>query len=103
VFDLENGPVVNLRIAKLGEQDHLLSITTHHIACDGLSLDFIISELCTYYNAARQGMSFSLPPPAQISEYVNWQAQNQNSVQMDRSRRYWLNQFADGVPVVDLT
>jgi hypothetical protein len=102
-FDLENGPVVNLRIAKLGEEDYLLSITTHHIACDGLSFDFIISELCTYYNAARQGISFSLPPPAQISEYVNWQAQNQNSVQMDRSRRYWLNQFADGVPVVDLT
>lgn len=103
VFDLENGPVVKLRIAKLGEHDHLLSITTHHIACDGLSFDFIVSELCAYYNAARRGVPCSLPPPAQISEYVDWQTQNQNSVEMDRSRRYWLTQFGDGVPVVDLT
>ena len=103
VFDLENGPVVSLRIAKLGEQDHLLSITTHHIACDGLSFDYIVSELCAFYNAAREGRPCWLPPAAQISEYVDWQTQNQNSLEMDRSRRYWLSQFADGVPVVDLT
>lgn len=103
VFDLEKGPVVALRIAKLGEYEHLMSITTHHIACDGLSFDFIVSELCAYYNSARRGLMCSLPPPAQISEYVDWQTQNQNSVEMDRSRKYWLSQFADGVPVVDLT
>lgn len=102
VFDLENGPVVSLRIVKLGEEDHLFSITTHHIACDGLSFDFIVSELCAYYNALRRGVPCTLPPPAQISEYVDWQAQTQNSIEMDRSRRYWLEQFADGVPVVDL-
>ncbi|HXQ73034.1 MAG TPA: aminotransferase class III-fold pyridoxal phosphate-dependent enzyme, partial [Pyrinomonadaceae bacterium] len=102
-FDLENGPVVSLRIAKLGELDHLLSITTHHIACDGLSFDFIISDLCAHYNAAQRGVPCSLPVASQISEYVNWQLQNQSSGEMDRSRRYWLDQFADGVPVVDLT
>ncbi|MEK6278976.1 MAG: aminotransferase class III-fold pyridoxal phosphate-dependent enzyme [Acidobacteriota bacterium] len=102
VFDLENGPVVSLRIAKLGELEHLLSITTHHIACDGLSFDFIVSELCAYYNAARRGVPCSLPAPAQISEYVDWQTQNQNSIEMDRSRKYWLAQFADGVPLVDI-
>jgi hypothetical protein len=68
-----------------------------------LSFDFIVSELCAYYNAARRGVPCSLPPPAQISEYVDWQTQTQNSVEMDRSRRYWLSQFADGAPVVDLT
>lgn len=101
-FDLENGPVVSLRIAKLGELQHLLSIATHHIACDGLSFDFIVAELCAYYRAARQGVPCSLPPPAQISEYVDWQAQNQNSAASERSRKYWLAQFADGVPLVDL-
>ena len=101
-FDLEKGPVVSLRVAKLRDDEHLLSITTHHIACDGLSFDFIVSELCAFYTAACQGVPCSLPPPAQISEYVQWQAQNQNSIEMERSRNYWLAQFADGVPLVDL-
>ncbi len=101
-FDLEHGPVVSLRIARLGEEQHLLSIGTHHIACDGLSFDFIVAELCAYYTAARRGVACSLPAPAQISEYVDWQVQAQNSVEMDRSRRYWLSQFAGGVPVVEL-
>lgn len=101
-FDLEQGPVVSLRVARLGDAEHLLSITTHHIACDGLSFDFIVSELCAFYSAACQGVPCSLPAPAQISEYVQWQAQNQNSVEMERSRNYWLAQFADGVPLVNL-
>lgn len=101
-FDLENGPVVSLRVARLRDDEHLLSITTHHIACDGLSFDFIVSELCAFYSAAYQGVPCSLPPPAQISEYVQWQAQNQNSIEMERSRNYWLAQFAEGVPLVDL-
>lgn len=101
-FDLENGPVVSLRIAKLEEQEHLLSIGTHHIASDGLSFDFIVAELCSFYTAARRDVPCLLPPPVQISEYVDWQAQNQNSVEMDRSRKYWLGQFVDGVPLVEL-
>lgn len=102
VFDLENGPVISLRAAKLGEQEHLLSITTHHIASDGLSFDFIVAELCAFYRAACQNVPCSLPPPAQISEYVDWQNQTQNSLAMERSRNYWLAEFANGVPLVDL-
>jgi glutamate-1-semialdehyde aminotransferase/acyl carrier protein len=101
-FDLENGPVVSLRIAKLDELQHLLSISTHHIACDGLSFDFMVAELCAYYDAARRGVPCSLPLPRQISEYVDWQTQNQDSAAMDRSRKYWLTQFAEGVPLVEL-
>lgn len=102
-FDLENGPVVSLRIAKLGEQEHLLGISTHHIACDGMSFDFMVAELWACYSAGRKGVPCTLPPPAQISEYVDWQAQNQNAAAMERSRKYWLAQFADGVPLVDLS
>jgi acyl transferase domain-containing protein/glutamate-1-semialdehyde aminotransferase len=101
-FDFENGPLVNLRVAKLGEQQHLLSIATHHIACDGMSFDFMVTELGALYSASQQAVPCALPPPAQISEYVDWQAQNQNSAALERSRKYWMAQFADGVPLVDL-
>jgi hypothetical protein len=101
-FDLERGPVVSLRVAKLGAQEHLLSLATHHIACDGLAFDYIVSELCACYAAARRGVPCDLPSPTQISEYVAWQAQNQNGAELARSKDYWLAQFSDRVPVVEL-
>ncbi|HEX8150714.1 MAG TPA: aminotransferase class III-fold pyridoxal phosphate-dependent enzyme, partial [Pyrinomonadaceae bacterium] len=101
-FDLEKGPVVSLRVAKLGAQEHLLSLATHHIACDGLAFDYIVSELCACYAAARRGAPCDLPAPTQMSEYVAWQARHQDSAESSRARDYWLAQFSDRVPVVEL-
>ncbi|RAA04441.1 non-ribosomal peptide synthetase, partial [Ralstonia pseudosolanacearum] len=36
-FDLEQGPLIRGRLVKLGEQEHVLLITMHHIVSDGWS------------------------------------------------------------------
>ena len=36
-FDLARGPVVRMKLLKLGEQEHILLRTVHHIVSDGWS------------------------------------------------------------------
>ena len=37
-FDLENGPLLQVRLLRLGEQEHILLLTMHHIISDGWSM-----------------------------------------------------------------
>ncbi len=37
-FDLEKGPLVRGRLLRIGEEEHVLLITLHHIVCDGWSM-----------------------------------------------------------------
>ena len=36
-FDLEHGPLVRSRLIVLGDEDHVLLVTMHHIVSDGWS------------------------------------------------------------------
>ena len=44
-FDLENGPLLQVRLLRLGEQEHILLLTMHHIISDGWSRDVLLHEL----------------------------------------------------------
>ncbi|WP_197348302.1 non-ribosomal peptide synthetase, partial [Ralstonia pseudosolanacearum] len=44
-FDLEQGPLIRGRLVKLGEQEHVLLITMHHIVSDGWSQGVLAREL----------------------------------------------------------
>ncbi|WP_184450478.1 AMP-binding protein, partial [Xanthomonas sp. 3498] len=44
-FDLARGPLIRGRLLRLGQADHVLLITQHHIVSDGWSLGILINEL----------------------------------------------------------
>ena len=54
-FDLSRGPVLRLKLLKLGELDHILLRTFHHIASDGWSLGVLNREFAALYGAYRAG------------------------------------------------
>ncbi len=60
-FDLERGPVMRVRWFTRSNQEHVLLLTIHHIACDGWSIDLLIQELPQLYQAQRAGVEASLP------------------------------------------
>ncbi|PRY22030.1 non-ribosomal peptide synthetase [Pseudosporangium ferrugineum] len=51
-FDLTAGPVFRALVLRLGEQDHVLAVTVHHIVADGLSLEVLVTELSRLYRAS---------------------------------------------------
>lgn len=100
-FDLSLSPLLRVHILKLKEQLHLLVFTAHHIVIDGWSIDVILNELGTIYSAEYQGVSYQLEKPMQFREYINWQEQHQKQ-KMTADESYWLAQFADLIPVLEL-
>ena len=60
-FDLEAGPLIRGRLIRLGEEEHALLITMHHIVSDGWSMEVLIRELSALYGAFARGEEDPLP------------------------------------------
>ena len=67
-FDLEHGPLVRVRIFRIGARDHALVVVMDHIVIDGMSLQIWWRELEALYPALRAGEPSPLPPPKQFAE-----------------------------------
>ncbi|WP_460736179.1 condensation domain-containing protein, partial [Lysobacter tyrosinilyticus] len=98
-FDLHLGPLFRGRLLRLGEHDHALLLTVHHIVSDGWSLGVLADELSTLYSAyAVEGVPFSsdpLPPlPVQYADYALWQRQCMDDAMQAHLLAYWRDQLA---------
>jgi glutamate-1-semialdehyde aminotransferase len=99
-FDLAAGPLSRFDLAAVGDDEHLLVMSAHHAALDGWSFTVLIRELTELYAAAREGRAPRLAPPPRFDEQVH--AQVDASRTDAQAEAFWLAQFADGVPVLDL-
>jgi len=102
LFDLVNGPPVRVRIVRLETNTHLLLITTHHIICDGWSWDVLLRDLSALFSSACRGTNSDLPLPMQFKEYAFWQEQQRQSPDVAQAEAYWIGQFAEPVPDLEL-
>ena len=44
-FDLETGPLLRVGLLRLGETEHVLMVTLHHIVTDGWSMGVLVREV----------------------------------------------------------
>src|SRR5712692_3567098 len=54
-LDLKDGPLVRARLLRLGQEDHVLLLTMHHIIFDGWSRRILVHELGELYGAFCSG------------------------------------------------
>lgn len=101
-FDLSVGPLLRVHILKLESQLHLLLLTAHHIIIDGWSIDVIFKDLATIYSAECQSVPYQLEEPIQFREYINWQEKQSQGQKIAEDESYWLTQFANSIPVLEL-
>jgi thioesterase domain-containing protein/aryl carrier-like protein len=72
-FDLTRGPMLRILLARLGSEDHVLLLTTHHVVCDYWSTRILIRDLFALYAAAGGGdLSPMAEPDFQYADYVKW-------------------------------
>ncbi len=91
-FDLSKAPLQRIRLIRR-RRDYLLLIDTHHIISDGISAQLLREELSSLY----QGIT--LPElRVQYKDYSEWM----RSRDMSKQREYWVEQFTDEIPVLDL-
>jgi amino acid adenylation domain-containing protein len=100
-FDLARGPLLRGHVIKLGEQEHVLLLTMHHIISDGWSLSVLTRELDLITEALRQGRRPNLPPlPIQYVDYVVWQRTRLEAGGLLKQQLdYWQEKLA-GVPEI---
>jgi amino acid adenylation domain-containing protein len=97
-FDLKNGPVLRAELVRLGDADHLLLLTVHHIAADGWSIDILLRELFALYEAAQTGKPASLPElSVQYADFASWQRRWLTGSVLQRQVSFWARQL-EGAP-----
>ncbi|HVS00232.1 MAG TPA: amino acid adenylation domain-containing protein [Thermoanaerobaculia bacterium] len=101
-FDLRRGPVVRYLLARLGDREHVLLTTFHHIAVDGWSLQVFFRELVALYGAFAAGRPSSLPDlPMRYVDHALRQRRALESETVRHQIAWWQRQLA-GVPVLEL-
>jgi len=102
-FDLENGPLLSLRLLRLAEQEHVLLLTLHHIIADGWSMNILIDEFMRIYDARVAGREPSLPAlTVHYRDYALWQRSWLEAGERERQLDYWRTQLGDEHPVLEL-
>ena len=91
-FDLSRPSAVRMRVVE--KKDYcLLQLDIHHIISDGMSTKILTDEFAALYNGEE------LPPVnRQFKDYSEWM----NSRDFSSQARYWQEQFADEVPVLEM-
>ena len=89
-FDLEAGPMVRGQILRLGESDHVLLLTLHHIVSDASTRVIFQRELMALYAAFAQGLPSPLAElPIQYADYAHWQRTWLDGQVLEKQLAYW--------------
>lgn len=93
-FDLRSGPLLRTCLLKLGDQQHVLLVTLHHIVADGWSVDIFLKEFAALYDAGQQGRQAVLSAlPVQYADYALWQRDWLAAGESERQLSYWREQL----------
>ncbi|WP_442937947.1 amino acid adenylation domain-containing protein [Nostoc sp.] len=106
-FDLNNDLLLRVKLLRLGEQEHIVLLTMHHIASDGWSIGVLVRELATLYQAfCTEQPSLrhaTLTPlaelPIQYADFAAWQRQWLQAEVLQSQISYWKKQL-EGAPTV---
>jgi len=101
-FDLLNGPLFRTALFKLREEEYYLTLSAHHIICDGWSLGILMQDLGKLYSAYVKRETIHLPEALQLSRYALDHWAFSQTAQYKKIEQYWVDQYKDNVPVLDM-
>lgn len=102
-FDLAAGPLFRASLLRLGETEHVLVMTMHHIITDKLAHDLLWRELTILYDAFSKSQPSPLAElPIQYADYALWQRQRLREESMQAKLRYWKEQLEGASFVLEL-
>ena len=101
-FDLLHGPLFKAALLTISADDSYLVLTAHHIVCDGWSMGILMQDLSALYSANVQNQFVNLPEPVLFKEFAEAQNSFEHSPQYAKIQKFWLDQYRQGVPVVDV-
>ncbi|HEX2189474.1 MAG TPA: amino acid adenylation domain-containing protein, partial [Longimicrobiaceae bacterium] len=96
-FDLARRPLLRARLLRLGAEEHVLVVVTHHIVFDG-SVGIFFRELSALYDAFERGEASPLPGlPIQYPDFAVWQRDRLQGTFLETQLAWWRERLA-GAP-----
>lgn len=96
-FDLEKDVLIRISVGKLDSLKSIIFFDMHHIVSDGSSVAVFIKEFSEIYS----GKVLS-PLRVQYKDYAVWQNSKKESSKLADERMYWLKEFEESIPVLNL-
>jgi amino acid adenylation domain-containing protein len=96
-FDLSRAPLIRVGIISMEKRKNLLVVDMHHIISDGLSLRILVKDFLCFYRGDQ------LPTlTLQYKDYSEWQTSEKVNTVFMRQEEYWLREFKEEPPVLDI-
>src|SRR5262249_11334448 len=102
-FDLKSGPLIRGRLVRIGEEEHALLITMHHIVSDAWSMGVFLKELSALYGAFVRRQGDPLPElSVQYADYAVWQRKWMDGEILRKQGEYWERTLAGAPAMLEL-
>lgn len=102
-FDFRQGPLFRVSVLTLGQDQHVLGLTFHHLIADGWSLRIFCKELALLYEAGGKVQESRLSKvTVQHADYVGWQRTRLDQEHRKAQREFWIRQLSGTHPPVEL-
>jgi amino acid adenylation domain-containing protein len=101
IFDLINGPLFRTALFKLKDDEHYLTLTAHHIICDGWSFGIILQDLGKFYSAYISHSTPALEMPFSFAAYSEELKMFAETEKYREEEEYWIKQYQT-IPVLEL-
>ncbi len=102
-FDLRVAPLLRALLVRLGDEDHAVALTGHHIVSDGWSQNLLAREIGVLYEAFATGQPAQLPPlPVQYADFAVWQRRNLTEEVLAGHLAWWRERMAGTPPLLEL-
>lgn len=96
-FDLSQAPLIRVALVEFSSERFMLVYDLHHIISDGVSQVNLMNDFVTFY----QGIEMEALP-LQYKDYAHWQNKFLTSEKLLTQETYWLNQFRELPPALEL-
>ncbi|WP_344535740.1 condensation domain-containing protein, partial [Streptomyces albiaxialis] len=89
-FDLDEGPLMRLTVARLAARRWAFVWTNHHVLLDGWSLPLLLGEVLEHYAAHHEGRPPGTATAPDFGTFARWIARRDP----DASREFWTRELA---------
>ncbi|HEY1137572.1 MAG TPA: amino acid adenylation domain-containing protein [Xanthomonadaceae bacterium] len=101
-IDLSRAPLLRVQLIRLAPERHVLTIVTHHIVADGMSLGVIWSELARDYSVLIAGGDAAHAPSRRYADFLLWQREPVARERIERQVAFWHDALAGTSGLLDL-
>ena len=96
-LDLRKAPLLKAMVLYLDNNHTMIFIKMHHIISDGASMQILLDEFCKLYN------NEELPKVKfTYRDFINYENYFKGSDQFIANKDFWLNEFKDEIPTLNL-